>query len=105
MLYRELGPVLWVQHSGTATRLQESRAEAGVVAGPRTEARRTTVRDDCAEGPGGWLCGTAVQSGPEDGCADRGAQRTAVQTEGPIGWLCRQRGPEAETSLLHADLL
>ena len=36
------------------------------------------------------------------------AQRTAVWedcAERPRGQLCGQRGPEAETSLLHADLL
>ena len=32
------------QHDGTAARLQESRAEAGVVAAPRTEAQRIAVR-------------------------------------------------------------
>ena len=64
--------MLWVQQSDRAARLQESRAEAGVVAALRTEAQRTAVRDGCAERPGGWLC--------------------------------RQRGPEAETGL-HADSL
>ena len=29
--------MLWAQHGGAAARLQESRAEAGVVAAPRTE--------------------------------------------------------------------
>ena len=60
-LYKELHPVLWARHGGTAARLQESRAEAGVVTALRTEARRMPVRDDCA----------------------RGAQRKAVWTEGP----------------------
>ena len=45
-----------------ATRLQESRAKAGVVAAPRTEAQRTVIQDDCA---------------------DREAQRMAVWAEGP----------------------
>ncbi|KAK2506555.1 hypothetical protein MC885_011616, partial [Smutsia gigantea] len=45
-----------------AARLQESRAEAGVVAAPRTEAQRMAVQDDCAERPRGWLCGTTVQT-------------------------------------------
>ena len=65
--------MLWVQHGGRAARLQESRAEAGVVAVLRREAQRTAV----------W-----------DGCAQK-----------PRGWLCRQRGPEAETGLLHTDSL
>ena len=86
-LYKELHPVLWAQHGGMAARLQESRAEAGVVAALRTEAQRTAVWDDCAERPRGWLCGAAVQA------------------ERPRGWLCRQRGPEAETGLLNADSL
>ena len=34
---------LHARHGGRAARLQESRAEAGVVAAPRTEAHRTTV--------------------------------------------------------------
>ena len=53
--------------------LQESRAGAGVVAAPRTEAERMAVWDDFAERPRGRLYG--------------------------------QRGPEAETGLLHADSL
>ena len=56
--------MFWAQHSGRAARLQESRAEAGVVAVPRTEAQRMAVRDGCAGGE---------------------AQRTAVWTEGPRG--------------------
>ena len=64
--------MLWAT-GGMAARLQESRAEAGVVAAPRTEAQRTAVWDDCAERPRGWLCG--------------------------------QRGPEADTGLLHAGRL
>ena len=36
------------QHGGRAAGLQESRAEAGVVAAPRTEAQRMTV---WTEGP------------------------------------------------------
>ena len=36
-----------------AARLQESRAEAGVVAALRREAQRTAVWDGCAEGPRG----------------------------------------------------
>ena len=74
-----------------AARLQESRAEAGVVAAPRTEAQRMAVRDNCAERPRGWLCGTTVQRGPEDGCVNRGAQRMAVWddcAERPRGHLC-----------------
>ena len=71
--------MLWAQHSGRAARLQESRAEAGVVAVPRTEAQRMAVQDDCAERPRGQLCGMTVQRGLEDGC---------------VGQLCRQRGPE-----------
>ena len=35
----------------------------------------------------------------------REAQRMAVQAERSRGWLCRERGPEAETSLLHAHSL
>ena len=54
--------MLWAQHGGRAARLQESRAEAGVVAAPRTEAQRTAVRNGYAE-----------------------AWRTAVRTEGPRG--------------------
>ena len=54
--------MLWGCHGGGAARLQESRAEAGVVAILRTEAWRTAVWDNYAE-----------------------AQRTAVQTEGPRG--------------------
>ena len=61
--------------------LQESRAEAGVVAAPRTEAQKTAVWDDCAEMPRGRLCGVTVW----DGCAGREAQRTAVWTEEPRG--------------------
>ena len=53
ILYKELHPVLCAQHSGRAAGLQESRAEAGVVAVPRTEAQRMAVRYDCAEGPRG----------------------------------------------------
>ena len=65
----------------------------------------------------GWSGGSTKDRGPEDGCvgqlcreardscADRGAQGMAVRTEGSIGQLCRQRGPEAETTLLHADSL
>ena len=50
-----------------AARLQESRAEAGVVAAPRTEAQKTAVWDDCADRPGGQLCRTAVWTeGPRD---------------------------------------
>ena len=56
--------MLCARHGGRAARLQESRAEAGVVVVPRTEAQRTAVGD---------------------GCVDRGAQRTAVRTEGPRG--------------------
>ena len=63
------------------------RAEAGVVAAPRTEDQRTAVQYNCAERPKGQVCGTAVQRGPEDGCVGREAQRMAVQTEGPRGWL------------------
>ena len=33
------------------------RAEAEMVAVPRTEAQRTVVWDDCAERPRGQLCG------------------------------------------------
>ena len=47
-----------------AARLQENRAEAGVVAAPRTETQRTAVQDSCA---------------------GREAQRMTVQTEGPRG--------------------
>ena len=65
--------MLWARHGGRAARLQQSRAEAGVVAAPRTEAQRMAVQDDCVERLGGLLC--------------------------------EQRGPEAETSLLHADSL
>ena len=36
--------MLWARHSGRASRLQESRAEAGVVAALRTEAQRTAVQ-------------------------------------------------------------
>ena len=78
--------MLWVQHGGRAARLQDSRVEAGVVAVLRTEAQRMAVQDNCAERPGGWLCGTAVW------------------TEGPRGWLCRV-AQRAETGLLHADSL
>ena len=67
--------------------LQESRAEVGVVAAQRTEARSTAVQDDCAEWPRGQLCGMVVQA------------------ERPRGRLCGQRGPETETGLLRADLL
>ena len=67
--------MLWVGHGGRAARLQESRAEAGVVAAPKTEAWRMAVWDNCAKRPGGQRCGTAVQRSPEDSCADRGAQR------------------------------
>ena len=67
--------MLWAQHSGRAARLQESRAEAGVVVVPRTEAQRTAMLDNCAERPRGQLCGTAVHRSPEDGYADRGAQK------------------------------
>ena len=63
-LYKELHPVLWAGHGGMAARLQESRAEAGVVAALRTEAQRTAVWDDC----GG-----------------REAQKMAVGAEGPRG--------------------
>ena len=66
--------MLWARHGGRAARLQESRAEAGVVGVLRTEAQRMVVWDDCAERPGGQLCKTAVQRGPEDGCAERGAR-------------------------------
>ena len=45
--------MLWAQHGGRAARLQESRAEAGVVAAPRTVVQRTAVQDDCAERPRG----------------------------------------------------
>ena len=65
-LNKELRPVLWALHGGTAARLQESRAEAGVVAAPRTEAQRMAV---WTEGPRGWLC--------------REVQRTAGWTKGP----------------------
>ena len=76
--------MLRAPHSGRAARLQESRAEAGVVAAPRTEAQRMAVQKDCAERPRGQLCGTAVQAE---------AQRMAVQTEGPRGrhWLAACR--------------
>ena len=62
--------MLWAQYDGRAAKLQESRAEAGVAAVPRTEAQRMAVRDDCAE-----------------------AQRTAVRAEGPRGrdWLAAYR--------------
>ena len=96
--------MLWAQNGGRAARLQKSRAEAGVVAAPRTEAQRMAVWDDCAEKPRGQLYGTTVQ----DGYAGSEAQRTAVRdgcAEKPRGQLCGQRGPEAETGLLHADLL
>ena len=74
-LYKELCPVLGARRGGRAARLQESRAEAGVVAALRTEAQRMSVWDNCAERPRGRLCGTTVQRGPEDSYADRGAQR------------------------------
>ena len=73
--------MLCMQHSGTAAKLQESRAEAGVVAALRTEAQKMALWDSCA----GWLC---RQRGLEDGCVGqlcREAQRTAVRTEGPRG--------------------
>ena len=43
---------------------------------------------------GGSTEGEAQRAGVQDGCAERHR-----------GWLCRQRGPEAETGLLHADSL
>ena len=46
----------------TVAQLQESQAEAGVVAALRTEAQRTAVRDGCAERPRGQLCGMTVQT-------------------------------------------
>ena len=67
--------MLWVGHGGRAARLQESRAEAGVVAAPRTEAQRMAVWDRGAERSRGRLYGMTVQRGPEVGCADREAQR------------------------------
>ena len=57
----------------------------------------------------GWSGGSAEDRGPEDGCAGllcREAQRMAVWddfAERPRGRLYGQRGPEAETGLLHAD--
>ena len=75
-----------------------------MVAAPRTEAQRTAVQDDYAERPRGQLYGTTVQRGPENGCVGR-LCRKAVQAERPRGWLCGQRGPEAETGLLHEDSL
>ena len=56
------------------------------------------VRDGCVDRG-------ALRTAVQDGCADRVALRMAVRTEGPSGQLCGQRGPEAETSLLHADSL
>ena len=56
-------------------------------------ALRTTWWQGCKaseEQRRGWSGGSAEDRGPEDGC---------------VGWLCRQRGPEAETTLMHADLL
>ena len=75
-------------------RLQEIKAGTAVVAVPRTEAQRMGAWDTCAK---------ARRMAVWHDCADTGAQRMAVRTEGPRGWLCRQMGPEAETSLLHAD--
>ena len=78
--------MIWVQHSGMAARLQESRAETGVVAAPRTEAHRPAVREDCA---GREAQKTAVW----DSCVGREAQRAAVLAEGPRGrdWLAACR--------------
>ena len=42
--------MLWAPHGGRAARLQESRAEAGVVAVPRTEAQRTAVQTEAPRG-------------------------------------------------------
>ena len=61
-LYKELRPLLCTQHGGRTARQLENREEAGVVAAPRTDAQRTAVRDDCAERPGGRVCGMAVQT-------------------------------------------
>ena len=46
--------MLCAQHGGRAARLQENRAEAGVVTVPKTEAQRMAVQ---TEGPRGraWL--------------------------------------------------
>ena len=79
--------MLWAGHDGRASRLQESRAEAGVVAAPRTEAQRMAMWDDCAGRE-------AQRMAVWDGCAEK-----------PRGQLCGQRGPEAETGLLHTDSL
>ena len=66
-----------------AARLQESRAEVGTVAVPRTETGMAVWADR----PRGWLCGATMQTGSRtavwDDCAE--SQRTAVQTEGARG--------------------
>ena len=86
-IYKELHPVLWARHGGRAARLQESRAETGVVAAPRTEVQRMAVWDNCA----GQLCREAWRMAGQDGCAEK-----------PRGQLCGQRDPE--TGLLACRL-